>query len=106
MEDSFFPYSAVHGALLNTGLIASYRNLESRLALLTSATVIADLAPEGVEGGCASRIAMLGLEIAALGAEIDGGAYPQTEAVAALRRIAEAGARIEGLATAAVTLGG
>jgi len=106
MEDSSFPDSAVHGALLNTGLIASYRNLESRLALLTSATVIADLAPEGVGGGCASRIAMLGLEIAALGTEIDGGAYPQPEAVAALRRIAEAGARIEGLATAAVTLGG
>jgi hypothetical protein len=106
MENHSFPDSAVHGALLNTGLIASYRNLESRLALAVRGAPIPDLAPEGVQGGCSTRIALLALEIAALGAEIDGGAYPQPEAVAALHRITGAAARINGLAAAAVTLGG
>lgn len=73
MQNKSFPDSAVHDALLNTGLIASYRNLESRLALTAPGTPVPDLAPECVQGGCSTRIAMLGLEIAALGTEIDGG---------------------------------
>jgi hypothetical protein len=106
MDIKVFPDCAVHEALLNTGLIASYRNLESRLALAVTGTPLRDLAPEGVQGGCSTRIAVLALEIAALGAGIDGGAYPQPEAFAALNRITGAVARINGLATAAITLGG
>jgi hypothetical protein len=106
MQNNAFPDSAVHGALLNTGLIATYRNLESRLALTAPGTPVPDLAPDGVQGGCSTQIAMIALEIAALGTEIDGGAFPRPQAIAALALISGAAANIRGLATAAITSGG
>jgi hypothetical protein len=57
MEDNPFPDSAVHGALLNTGVIASYRNSKSRLALVVRGTVPPHPASEGVQGACSMRIA-------------------------------------------------
>jgi hypothetical protein len=49
---------------------------------------------------------MIALEIAALGTEIDGGAFPRPQAIAALALISGAAANIRGLATAAITSGG
>jgi hypothetical protein len=56
MQNNAFPDSAVHGALLNTGLIATYRNLESRLALTAPGTPVPDLAPDGVQEGARRRL--------------------------------------------------
>jgi hypothetical protein len=48
MQNNAFSDSAVHGALLNSGLTATYRNLEGRLTLSAPGTPIPDLPPEGV----------------------------------------------------------
>ena len=47
MEIKSLPDSVVHEALLNTGLVANYRNLESRLTLAAAGIPVPDLAPEG-----------------------------------------------------------
>jgi hypothetical protein len=101
-----FPDSAVHDALMTTGLIANYRLLEGQLALAHYRAPIPDLAPVGVVGGCSTKLAIVALEIAAMGSQIDGGVLRHPDAVAALRRIAEGAAGILEHASTALSSGG
>ncbi len=108
MPDRLLPFtdSDVHDALRNTGLIAWYRNLEEDIALDVPGNPVPDLAPAGVLGGHSTRIAMMALEIAAMGSEIGGGAFNRPDAFAALGRIAGAATDISGLSMAAMSTGG
>jgi hypothetical protein len=67
MPEQTFPGSIVHNALLKTGVIATYRILEGRINLAGPGNAVPNLASEGVLGGCSTRLAILALEIAAMG---------------------------------------
>ena len=104
MRHPFSPFTDhdVQAALRNTGLIASQRLLEARLWPAETGALVPDCAPPGVTGGVSTRIALLGLQVAALGTEIDGGAYSTLDALAALARIALSAAEITSLAAGAM----
>ena len=95
---SSFTDHDVQAALRNTGLIASHRLLEARLWAAEAGALVPDCAPPGVAGGVSTQIALLGLQMAALGTEIDGGSYDTPDALAALARIALSAAEITSLA--------
>jgi hypothetical protein len=108
MPDRLLPFtdSDVHDALRNMGLIAWYRNLKGRIPLDVPGNPVPDLAPASVLGGQSTRIAMMPLEMAAMGSGIDGGAFNRPDAFAALGRIAGAATDISGLSMAAMSTGG
>lgn len=92
----------VHAALRNTGLIASHRLLEARLWAAEAGALVPNCAAPGVTGGVSTQIALLRLQVAALGAKIDGGAYNTSDALAALARIALSANEITSLAKGAM----
>jgi len=104
MRQPFSPFTDhdVQAALRNTGLIASQRLLEARLWPAERGALVPDCAPPSVTGGVSTRIALLGLQVAALGIEIDGGAYSTLHALAALAGIALSAAEITSLAAGAM----
>ncbi len=105
MRQSSSPFTDhdVHAALRNTGLIASHRLLEARLYAAQAGALVPDCAPPDVAGGVSTQIALLGLQVAALRTEIDGGSYGTTDALAALVRIALSAAEITSLVNGAIS---